>query len=89
MSKNIIERITINNILAFMIVLGYVVMWSFTLYMGLLEIVPEGETRLGIILDSVESMAGILSTMTIITVLVVQYHFRKSKGEPDTTQPVV
>jgi hypothetical protein len=85
MVKTIIDRITINNILAFMIVLGYVVMWSFTLYMGLLEIVPEGETRLGIILDSVESMAGILSTMTIITVLVVQYHFRKSKGEPDSS----
>ena len=81
MVQKLLERITINNILAFMIVLGYVVMWSFTLYMGLLEIVPEGETRLGIILDSVESMAGILSTMTIITVLVVQYHFRKSKGE--------
>jgi len=49
--------------------------------MGLVEVVPEGETRLGIILDSVESLAGILSTMTIIVVLVVQYHFRKSKGE--------
>ena len=36
-------------------------MWSFTLFMGLIEVVPEGETRLGIILDSVESLAGILS----------------------------
>jgi len=48
---------------------------------GLLEVVAEGETRLGVVLDSVESMAGILSTMTIIVVLVVQYHFRKAKNE--------
>ena len=82
--QNLLERITINNILAFMIILGYVVMWSFTLYVGLLEVVPEGETRLGVILDSVESMSAILSTMTIIVVLVVQFHFRKAKGEPDT-----
>ena len=81
--NSIIDRITINNILAFIIILGYVSMWSFTLFMGLEEVVPEGETRLGVILDSVESLAGILSTMTIIVVLVVQYHFRKSKGESD------
>ena len=83
--SNIIDRITINNILAFTVVLGYVAMWSFTLFMGLLEVVPEGETRLGVILDSVESLAGILSTMTIIVVLVIQYHFRKSKGEQNTS----
>ena len=83
--SNIIDRITINNILAFIIILRYVAMWSFTLFMGLEEVVPEGETRLGVILDSVESLAGILSTMTIIVVLVVQYHFRKSKGEPDSS----
>ena len=81
--NNIIDRITINNILAFIIIMGYVSMWCFTLFMGLEEVVPEGETRLGVILDSVESLAGILSTMTIIVVLVVQYHFRKSKGETD------
>ncbi len=85
--QTLLERITINNILAFMIVLGYVVMWSWTLYLGLLEIVPDGETRLGVVLDSVESMAGILSTMTVIVVLVVQYHFRKAKGEPDEQTP--
>ena len=85
--QTLLERITINNILAFMIVLGYVVMWSWTLYLGLLEIVPDGETRLGVVLDSVESMAGILSTMTVIVVLVVQYHFRKAKGEPDAQTP--
>jgi hypothetical protein len=81
--QGIVSRITINNILAFMIVFAYVGMWSFTLFMGLEEVVPEGETRLGVILDSVESLAGILSTMTIIVVLVVQYHFRKSKGEKE------
>jgi hypothetical protein len=85
--QTLLERITINNILAFMIVLGYVVMWSWTLYLGLLEIVPDGETRLGVVLDSVESMAGILSTMTVIVVLVVQYHFRKAKGESDEQTP--
>ena len=40
--KDIIDRITINNILAFIIILGYVSMWSFTLFMGLEEVVPEG-----------------------------------------------
>ncbi len=79
--KGIIDRISINNILAFMIILAYVIMWSFSLYVGLLEVVADGETRLGVVLDSIESMAGILSTMTIIVVLVVQYHFRKAKNE--------
>lgn len=79
--KGIIDRISINNILAFMIILAYVIMWSFSLYVGLLEVVADGETRLGVVLDSIESMAGILSTMTIIVVLVVQYHFRKAKTE--------
>ena len=64
-----------------MIILAYVIMWSFSLYVGLLEVVADGETRLGVVLDSIESMAGILSTMTIIVVLVVQYHFRKAKNE--------
>jgi hypothetical protein len=79
--QSIIDRISINNILAFMIILAYVIMWSFSLYVGLLEVVADGETRLGVVLDSIESMAGILSTMTIIVVLVVQYHFRKAKNE--------
>jgi len=79
--QTLLDRISINNILAFMIILAYVIMWSFSLYVGLLEVVAEGETRLGVVLDSVESMAGILSTMTIIVVLVVQYHFRKAKNE--------
>ena len=74
----VIERITINNILAFIIIVGYVGMWSFTLFTGLIDVIPEGETRLAVILDSVESMAGILTTMTIITVLVVQFYFRKA-----------
>ncbi len=79
--QTLLDRISINNILAFMIIFAYVIMWSFSLYVGLLEVVAEGETRLGVVLDSVESMAGILSTMTIIVVLVVQYHFRKAKNE--------
>ena len=61
-------------------------MWSFSLYVGLLEVVADGETRLGVVLDSIESMAGILSTMTIIVVLVVQYHFRKAKTEVEEAQ---
>lgn len=80
----VIERITINNILAFIIIVGYVGMWSFTLFTGLIDVIPEGETRLAVILDSVESMAGILTTMTIITVLVVQFYFRKAQEKPLT-----
>ena len=75
---SVIDRITINNILGFIIIVGYVGMWSFTLFTGLLDVIPDGETRLAVILDSVESMSGILTTMTIITVLVVQFYFRKA-----------
>jgi len=80
----VLDRITINNILAFMIIGVYAGMWGFTLFSAVTDTIPEGETRLAVGLDSLESMSGILSTMTIIVVLVVQYHFRKAKD--DTSQ---
>lgn len=79
--KTILERITINNILAFIIIAGYVGTWSFAIVLGMIEVVPEGETRLGVVLDSLESMGSILGTQTIITVLVVQHYFRKHKAD--------
>lgn len=79
--KTLLERITINNILAFMIIFAYVGMWSFSVFSGLTEVVPEGETRLGVIIDTIESMAGILSTMTAIVVIVVIFYFRKAQDQ--------
>lgn len=82
----ILERITINNILAFILIATYAGMWAFTLFSAVSETIPEGETRLAVGLDALESMSGILGTMTIIVVLVVQYHFRKAQ---DTSNTVV
>ncbi len=85
--KTLLQRITINNILAFMIVGAYVGMWSFAVFSGLTDIVPDGETRLGVIMDAVESMSGILSTMTAIVVMVVVFYFRKQQEPPAPAVP--
>lgn len=85
--KTILDRITINNILAFIIIAGYVGTWSLAVVLGMIEVVPEGETRLGVVLDSLESMGSILATQTIITVLVVQHYFRKHKPDEEPTPP--
>lgn len=87
MSETVLQRIKINNILAFMIVLGYVGTWTFAVVLGAIEPVPDGETRLAVVLDSIESMQGILGTQTVITILVVQHYFRKHKSERDSTDP--
>lgn len=77
----VFERVTINNILAFMVIFVYCGMWSFALYSAISETIPEGETRLAVGLDALESMSSILGTMTIIVVLVIQYHFRKPQSK--------
>lgn len=84
------ERITINNILAFMIIFSYVAMWSFTVYTGLVTVVPEGDTRTAVLIDSLDTMREVLITMTIIVVLVVQFYFRTSPAKsPPESKPVV
>ncbi len=84
--KTVLERITINNILAFAIISVYAGMWAFTLFSAVTDTIPEGETRLAVGLDALESMSSILGTMSIIVVIVIQYHFRKAQ---DTTSSTV
>jgi hypothetical protein len=79
---SVIDRITINNILAVILIATYAGMWAFTLFSAVTDIIPEGETRMAVGLDALESMSSILGTMTIIVILVVQYHFRKAQETP-------
>ena len=66
MTETILERIKINNILAFMIVLAYVGTWSFAVVMGMIEVVPEGETRLSVVMDTIEHMGSILDRKSVV-----------------------
>ena len=77
---SVLERITINNILAFMIIGVYCGMWALTLYIGITADVPteQDQTRLSVLLASIEAMSPLLTTMTIIVVIVVQFYFRTS-----------
>lgn len=86
---NVIDRITINNILAFMIVGVYIGVWAFAIYSGITADigVDEGETRLSVLLQTLESMQGVIGTMTVIVVLVVQYHFRTSPPQTLAVKP--
>ena len=70
-------EITINNILAFMIVGSYSGMWLFLMWYGITQSADPSEMSL-LILQLVGDLKEIIITMTIITVLVVQYHFRTS-----------
>ncbi len=80
----ILERITINNILAFMIIGVYVGIWAFTIFSGITADVnlAEGETQVTQLLGVLESMQGVIGTMTIIVVLVVQFYFRTAPTPP-------
>ena len=75
--KDVLARITINNILAFMIVGSYSGMWLFLMWYGITQSADPSEMSL-LILQLVGDLKEIIITMTIITVLVVQYHFRTS-----------
>jgi hypothetical protein len=79
-----LERITINNILAFMIVGVYVGIWAFAIFSGITAEVniAEGETHVQQLLNTLESMQGVIGTMTIIVVLVVQFFFRTAPSTP-------
>ena len=76
MAKTIAQRITINNILAFLIIGTYCSLWAFTLYYGITTGVADGESPIIGILSAVEQLASVIGTMTIIVVLVVQFYFR-------------
>lgn len=75
--KTVIERITINNILAFMIVGAYTGGWIFLITFGVTNSQSIEEAPL-LILQLVQDLKEIIVTMTIIVVLVVQFFFRTS-----------
>jgi len=76
MAKTIAQRITINNILAVLIVGPYSGMWLFIMWYGITTAVEAGTDPVISILATMESLITVITTMTIIVVLVVQYHFR-------------
>jgi hypothetical protein len=78
--KTVLERITINNILAFMIVGAYVGMWTFIMWFGTTQALAPTQTDdpIIVVLSTIEAFVTVITTMTIIVVLVVQYHFRTS-----------
>jgi Na+/H+-dicarboxylate symporter len=82
--KTVLERITINNILAFMVIGTYCGIWAFAIFTGIMEVVnptqEQGDPVL-VVLTTIESFATVISTMTIIVVLVIQYHFRTSPSQ--------
>jgi len=79
---NVIDRVTINNILATIIIVTYCSLWAFTLGYGITTSVAEGTNPVIGVLQAMEQLAGVISTMTIIVVLVVQFYFRTSPPKP-------
>ena len=71
-----------------MIVGVYVFIWAFAIFSGITADVniAEGETQVQQLLNTLESMQGVIGTMTIIVVLVVQFYFRTAPTPPS---PVV
>ena len=82
---NVIDRITINNILAFLIIGTYCAIWGFTLYYGITTSLAEGANPVIGVISAIEGLVGVISTMTIIVVLVVQFYFRTARTEPEPT----
>lgn len=70
-----------------MIIGVYVGIWAFTILSGVTADVnlAEGETQVTQLLNTLEAMQGVIGTMTIIVVLVVQFYFRTAP----TPTPVV
>ncbi len=75
MAKTVAQRITINNILAFMIIRAYIAGWGFIVGYGVINTASVDEAPL-LILQLVSDLREIIITMTIIVVLVVQFYFR-------------
>ena len=61
-----------------MIIGVYVGIWAFAIFSGITADVnlADGETQVTQLLNTLESMQGVIGTMTIIVVLVVQFYFR-------------
>lgn len=75
MAKSVLQRITINNILAFMIIGAYIAGWGFIVGYGVINTASIEDAPL-LILQLVQDLREIIITMTIIVVLVVQFYFR-------------
>jgi hypothetical protein len=76
--KTLSERITINNILAITVVGSYVGAWLFLIWYGVTTSASTAEGDSLVILQLVESLKDLIITMTIITTIVIMYHFRTS-----------
>lgn len=83
MAKTVLQRITINNILAFLIVGTYCAIWAFTLFHGITEAQAEGTSPLIGVITALGDLAPVIGTMTIIVVLVVQFYFRTAPTPED------
>lgn len=75
MAKTVAQRITINNILAFMVIGAYVAGWLFLIGYGVINTSSVDQAPL-LILQLVQDLKEIIITMTIIVVLIVQFYFR-------------
>jgi hypothetical protein len=78
--KTLIERITINNILAFMVIGAYTGGWVFLIVFGVTNSQSLEDSPL-LILQLVQDLKELIVTMTIIVVLVIQFFFRTSPTE--------
>jgi len=84
---SVVDRITINNILASIIIVTYCSMWGFTLYYGITNSVEEGTNPVIGVLQAMEQLASVIGTMTIIVVLVVQFYFRTAPKPVEAPTP--
>ena len=82
---NVIDRITINNILAFLIIGTYCLIWGFTLFYGITTALAEETSPVIGVISAIEGLVNVIGTMTIIVVLVVQFYFRTARTEPEPT----
>ncbi len=73
-----------------MIIGTYVGIWAFAIFSGITADtnLAEGETIVTQLLNTLEAMQGVIGTMTIIVVLVVQFYFRTAPT-PAPPTPVV
>lgn len=76
--ENLINKITINSILALTIIGSYSGMWLFVIGYGVTQSVDKGQDALLTVIGTIDQFDSIIITMTIIVVLVVQFYFRTS-----------
>ena len=71
--EKILERITVRNILALLLVGTYSFMWAFVL-----ENAIKNATTVNQAVSNLTDFVGIISTMTVLVTLVVQFYFRRA-----------